>query len=219
MKRGRRPMVERTIADTFKDTTNRVIPERSVAERARTYDTAPRDNERADREVSEHPIDFDVDFPDYDTITLGTDIYQLTAPPPRYSERFGCKMTQYWANENLQNGRRIHDLYRQGWRMRDPRSVPPGFPISSSKWEMHDCIRVAGDMILMELPEKEYFKRKAIEVQRNKAIINDIASKHGDVYQDTATNLVGKDLSFGSFQQVQYVSNATGEARNTDFAN
>lgn len=146
-------------------------------------DTTVRTPERVDREVDKRARDDFYDLPDFDNFdyqNFDPRKLALSAPPARIDERWG-KMRQYWAAHNHNNGRRIQDLMEEGYRVRRPETVPSSFKGLTEKWEMHDVIMVAGEHMLMEIPESHLLKMQRVKHDRNNQLIMDIKQSHGKV--------------------------------------
>lgn len=146
-------------------------------------DTTVRSPDRTDREVDTRVRDDFYDLPDFDNFdyqNFDSRKLSLNAPPPRVDERWG-KMRQYWAAHQHNNGRRIQDLMEEGYRVRRPETVPASFKGLTEKWAMHDVIMVAGEHVLMEIPERHLLKMQRIKHEKNNQLIMDIKQSHGKV--------------------------------------
>ncbi len=139
--------------------------------------------ERTAREVDTRKRDDFYDLPDYDKFDYKNFDHrqlQLSAPPPRVDEKWG-KMRQRWVAHKLSNGRRIQDLMSVGYRVRRPETVPTAFRGFTEQWEMKDVIMVAGEHILMEIPEVHYTKMQRAKHTSNNEIMRDIQDSHGKI--------------------------------------
>lgn len=159
------------VIQSDKDDRSRFLPEREQ-ERSRDVDVRNR--------VSIF------DEPDYDNLDIAeiSGQYQLLAPPARIHPKWG-KMFQYWADKNMNNGRRINDMLRQGWIVRDPHTVERGYPFSTDQWNGDAVISVANRHILMEIPEffwKKLYKKNVLDETERR--IKGIKAKHGTMMVD-----------------------------------
>ncbi len=68
-----------------------------------------------------------------------------------------------------------------GYRVRRPETVPTAFRGFTEQWEMKDVIMVAGEHILMEIPEVHYTKMQRAKHTSNNEIMRDIQDSHGKI--------------------------------------
>ena len=155
--------------------------ENEIENRLRSAPTV--EPERTAREVDTRKRDDFYDLPDYDNFdykNFNTKQLNLSAPPPRIDEKWG-KMRQHWAAYKHANGRRIQNMMESGYRVRRPDTVPHSFRGLTEQWEMRDVIMVAGEHVLMEIPEVHYLKMQRMKHESNNLIIRDIKNSNGDV--------------------------------------
>jgi hypothetical protein len=145
-----------------------------------------REPDRSAHEIDTRERDDFYDLPEVDNFDYQAfDVrkLQLTAPSPRVDEKHG-KMRQHWCAFKHNNGRRVQELMDRGYRVRRPTTVPASFQGFTEQWQMHDVIMVAGEHILMEIPEYHYNKLQRIKTEANNSIIRDIRTTHGQIVRD-----------------------------------
>lgn len=137
--------------------------------------------DRTDRSVDTREHDDFYALPDFANIDFSESAnhqLQLYAPDPRTDEREGL-MHQRWVNVNMNNGRRLDDLRKLGYVPRNPKTVPRSFSLMTEKWQGHDVIMVAGEMMLMEVPVKYHKQFQKAYDQKINGIMSSIQKKHG----------------------------------------
>lgn len=168
-----------------------------------------REPERTTREIEVRARDDFYDLPDLDNFDYNADtrVLQLSAPPPRVDARWG-KMRQHWVAFKHNNGHRIKQLSDRGYRVRRPETVPPSFQGFTEQWQGHDVIMVAGEHILMEIPETHYLKLQQVKFQENNKKLRDIQSTHGQIVRDGVVQDM-RDRNAGSFSKEIIVDRGT----------
>lgn len=174
--------------------------------------------ERVAREVDTRKRDDFYDLPDFDNFdykNFDPRQINLAAPPPRIDEKWG-KMRQHWAAHKHSNGRRVQDLMSIGYRVRRPETVPTAFRSFTEQWEMKDVIMVAGEHVLMEIPESHWLKMQRTKHEKNVSAINDIKQSHGRIIRTDGNEIQEfRDTSVSRFYsetQVARDENSDGVA-------
>lgn len=167
----------------------------------RTRFQTSREPDRISHEIETRARDNFYDLPDIDDFDYNADTrkLQLIAPTPRIDERHG-KMRQHWVAHKHNNGHRIQQLMEKGYRVRHPDTIPPSFQHFTEAWQGKDVIMVAGEHILMEIPETRYLKLQQAKFAANNAKIQDIKSEHGKIVRDGEVQSY-KDKDAGSFSK------------------
>lgn len=154
--------------------------------------------DRTDRSIDTREHDDFYALPDFGNIDFSESAshhLQLYAPDPRIDEREGM-MHQRWVNVNINNGRRLDDLRKLGYTPRNPKTVPRSFSLMTEKWQGHDVIMVAGEMMLMEVPVKYRKKMQQAYDHKVNDVMSSIQKKHG-----TLMNSDNKLSNPGSFMR------------------
>lgn len=125
------------------------------------------------------------DLPDYDNLNVIDSAvnFNLIAPPPRIDSKWG-KMVQHWCNPQINDGARLPEMLKQGWRVRHPDTVDPSFPHYTQKWQGSDVIGVSKDAILMEMPASHHKKLMDNLLKKNQETTSAIRQSHGNVMRD-----------------------------------
>ena len=101
-------------------------------------------------------------------------------------------------------------MRERGYTVRDPKTVPPSFHGFTEQWSGHDVIMVAGEHILMEIPEIHYLKLERKKFEENNQKLREIQSTHGQIVRDGVVQDV-RDRNAGSFSKEIFVDRGTSD--------
>lgn len=196
VKRGRPPRMNNANTPEIVEDRSRSNFVKEPERTARATDTRSRDD----------AVEADFDYDNFDYANFDPRKYNLNAPPARVDEKFG-KMKQRWVAYKANNGSFFQKAKKMGYVIRDIETVPLSFRNHTEKWENKEAITVAGELILMEVPEFHWLKLQKLKHQSNNQIIMDIKNKHGEVTRVDGNEVqVLKDSGAGTFHRTQNVS-------------